>query len=60
MISSKNCENIDKLFDNMVISIYEKEINDENKIDNAIKGGKILLNKEDFTKKRKKKKKKFC
>ena len=58
--SAFNHESMNKLLDNMVILIYEKEINDENKIDNAIKGGKILLNKEDFTKKRNKKKKKFC
>ena len=58
--SALNHENIDKLLDNIVISIYEKDKNDENKLDNAIKGGRIALNKEDFTKKRKKKKKKFC
>ena len=58
--SALNHENMDKLLDNIVISIYEKDINDENKLDNAIKGGRITLNKEEFTKKRKKKKKKFC
>ena len=58
--SALNHENMDKLLDNIVISIYEKDINDENKLDNAIKGGRIALNKEEFTKKRKKKKKKFC
>ena len=59
-VSSLTGENIDKLLDNIAISIYEKDINGENKLDNAIKGGRIALNKEDFTKKRKKKKKKFC
>ena len=58
--SALNHENMNKLLDNFFISIYEKEINDENKINNDIKERKILLNKEDFTKKRKKKKKKFC
>ena len=51
---------MDKLLDYIVISIYEQYKNDENKLDNAIKGRRIALNKEDFTKKRKKKKKKFC
>ena len=58
--SALNHENMDKLLDNIVISIYEKDKNDENKLDNAIKGRRIALNKEEFTKKRKKKKKKFC
>ena len=58
--SALNHENMDKLLDSIVISIYEKDINGENKLDNAIKGGRIALNKEEFTKKRKKKKKKFC
>ena len=58
--SALNHENMDKLLDYIVISIYEQYKNDENKLDNAIKGGRIALNKEDFTKKRKKKKKKFC
>ena len=59
---------MDKLLENIAISIYEKDINDENNLDNAIKGGKITLIKEDFTKignkeeggQGKKKKKKFC
>ena len=58
--SALNHENMDKLLDYIVISIYEKYKNDENKLDNAIKGRRIALNKEEFTKKRKKKKKKFC
>ena len=53
-ISSKNGENIDKLLDNIEISIYEKDIN--NSV-NAIRGGRIALNKEDFTNKGKRKKK---
>ena len=66
--SALNGNNIDKLLDNIAISIYEKDINDENKLDNAIKGGRITLIKEDFKKignneeggQGKKKKKKFC
>ena len=59
-ISSKIGENIDKLFDNIEISIYEEDINDKNNSNNAIKGGRITLNKEDFTNKGEKKKKKYC
>ena len=51
---------MDKLLDYIVISIYEKETNEENKIDNDMKLGRITLNKEDFTKYKRKKKKKFC
>ena len=58
--SALNGENIDKLLEKIAISIYKKNLDDENKFDNAIKGG-IILNREDFTKKaKKKKKKKFC
>ena len=59
-ISSKIGENIDKLFDNIEISIYEEDINDKNNSNNAIKGGVITLNKEDFKNKGEKKKKKYC
>jgi len=51
--------NMDKLLDYIAISIYEKETNDENKLDNATKG-RITLNKEDFSKNKEKKKKKAC
>ena len=70
-VSSITGENIDKLLDNIAISIYEKDINDENKLDNAINGGRITLSKKDFAKtgekeeggegqREKRKKKKFC
>ena len=54
--------NMDKLLDNIAISIYKKETNDENKVDNAMKAGRITLNKEDFSKVKdgEKKKKKNC
>ena len=54
--------NMDKLLDNIAISIYKKETNDENKVDNALKAGRITLNKEDFKKIKEgdKKKKKNC
>ena len=55
-ISSKNGENIDELLDNIEISIYEKDINGKNNSDNATKGGRFALNKEDFTNKGKRKK----
>ena len=58
--SALNGNNMDKLLDYIVISIYEKETNEENKIDNDMKLGRITLNKEDFTKYKRKKKKKFC
>ena len=49
-------DNIDKLLENIAISLYEKIIKEEN-----ILNEKIKLNKEDFTKaKKKEKKKKFC
>ena len=53
--SAKNGENIDKLLDNIAISLYEKVINEKNKF---IKGGRISLNKKDFTEKRFKRKSK--
>ena len=52
--------NMDKLLDYIAISIYEKETNEENKIDDAMKSKRITLNKEDFTKNKGKKKKKYC
>ena len=54
--------NMDKLLDNIAISIYKKETNDENKLDNAMKAGRITLNKEDFSKIKEgdKKKKRNC
>ena len=51
---------MDKLLDYIAISIYEKETNEENKIDDAMKSKRITLNKEDFTKNKGKKKKKYC
>ena len=57
-----NMDNMDKLLDYIAISIFEKEIKDENKVDNEMKAGRITLNKEDFTKikERDKKKKRNC
>jgi len=52
--------NMDKLLDYITISIYEKETKEENKIDDAMKPGRITLKKEDFTKNKEKKKKKGC
>ena len=54
--------NMDKLLNYISISIYDKETNDENKVDNAMKTGRITLNKEDFTKIKEgdKKKKRNC
>ena len=53
---------MDKLLDYILISIYDKETNDENKVDNEMKAGRITLNKEDYTKikERDKKKKRNC
>ena len=52
---------MDKLLDYIVISIYEEETSDKNKVvDNALKAGRITLVKEDFTKDKKKKKKLCC
>ncbi len=58
--SALNGNNIDKLLDNIAVSISKKETNEENKVDNAMKTGRITLNKEDFTKNKGKKKKKCC
>ena len=55
--SALNGNNIDKLLDNIVISIYEKETNDDNNLDNTMKAERITLTKEDYTKKEEKKKK---
>ena len=57
--SALNGQNIDKLLENIAISIYEKDKKDENILNNALEG-RITLNKEDFTKKGKKKKRHFC
>ena len=51
--------NMNKLLENIVISIYEKDKNEKNKEDNALKKTETLV-KEDFTKKGEKKKKKCC
>ena len=58
--SALNGNNMDKLLDYILISIYDKETNDENKVDNEMKAERITLNKEDFTKEKAKKKKKGC
>ena len=52
--------NMDKLLDYITISIYEKETNEENKVHEAMKPGRITLNKDDFIKNKEKKKKKCC
>ena len=57
--SALNGSNIDKLLENIAISIYEKNKKLENEEDNGIKKT-ITLVKEDFTKKGKEKKKKCC
>ena len=56
--SALNGSNIDELFENIAIEIYEKDKIEKNKYDNALKKN-LTLNKEDLTKK-KGKKKKFC
>jgi len=53
--SALNGSNIDKLIENIAISIYEKDKIEENQLDKALKKT-ITISKEDFTKK----KKKFC
>ena len=54
--SSKDGENIDKLFDNMVISIYEKNEKDQKDLVNSKNNIKaIKLNKKDHKKRKKKK-----
>jgi len=60
--SAKNGENMDKLFENISISLYEKLINEEKIIEDALTQ-RIALKKEDFPndkEKRKKKHKKCC
>jgi len=56
--SALNGSNIDKLLENIAITIYEKDKTEENQLDNALKKT-ITISKEDLTKK-KGKKKKFC
>jgi len=51
--------NMDKLLDNITISIYEKDINDEKKENNSLTKT-ITLTPNDFTKEGKKKKKRCC
>jgi len=55
--SAENGENIDKLFEKVGFSIYEKNEADEKKLDKANKRSVSLI-KEDFTKNNEKKKKK--
>ena len=57
--SALNGQNIDKLLENIAISIYEKDKKEENILNNVLEG-RITLNKEDLTKKGKKKKRNFC
>ena len=57
--SALNGNNIDKLLDKIVFSIYEKNENDKNDVDISTRKT-IALDKEDFTKKGKKKKKRCC
>ena len=55
-ILALNGENIDKLFENIAIAIYEKDKNDENDLDNSMKDNRaIKLDKKNHKKKRKKK-----
>ena len=58
--SALNGNNMDKLLDYIVISLYEKETIEEKKVDEAMKPGRITLNKEDFKKNKEQKKKKCC
>jgi len=51
--------NMDKLLENIVISIYEKDQKEKNDVDNALKKTKTLV-KEDFAKQGEKKKKGCC
>ena len=50
---------MDKLLENIAISIYEKDTNDENQLDNAINRERITLIEKE-SKKGKKKKKNCC
>ena len=54
-VSTKDGVNINQLFEEIVISVYKKNENDEKIIDNEAKGT-VLLSKRDLFKKRKKKK----
>jgi len=51
--------NMDKLLENIVISIYEKDQKEKNDVDNALKKTKTVV-KEDFAKQGEKKKKGCC
>jgi len=53
-VSTKDGVNINQLFEEIVISVYKKNENDEKIIDNEAKGT-VLLSKRDLKKKRKKK-----
>ena len=54
-VSSKTGENIDKLLENIVISIYEKNENDEKEFEKAMNDNRaIKLNKNNHKKRRKK------
>ena len=52
--SALNGSNIDKLLENIAITIYEKDKTEENQLDNALKKT-ITISKEDLTKKKEKK-----
>ena len=55
-VSSKTGENIDKLFENIVISIYEKNENEEKDLETAMNDNRaIKLNKNIHKKRRRKK-----
>jgi len=56
--SALNGSNIDKLLENIIITIYKKYMNEKNKLDNGLKKT-ITISKDDFRKK-KGKKNKFC
>jgi len=53
-ISALKGNNIDKIIDYIIISIYEKETYIEKTLDNDKNLRRIILNKEDFTKSKKK------
>jgi len=57
--SAKNGENIDKLLENIAITIYEKNEKDEKELENAMKGNNNkpqILDKKNHKKNKKKKK----
>ena len=55
-VSSKTGENIDKLLENIVISIYEKNENEEKDLEKAMNDNRaIKLNKNNHKKRRRKK-----